>query len=42
LTLGLDSIDQVMGRLATEPTAAKQLPELRRELARARNTVEKS
>ncbi|MBV8909391.1 MAG: hypothetical protein JOZ89_01390 [Gammaproteobacteria bacterium] len=41
LPLGLDSVDQVMRRLATEPAAQKSLPQLRRELARARSTIDR-
>jgi hypothetical protein len=36
LTLGLDSIDQVLNRLAANPATAAAVPDLRRQLARAR------
>src|ERR1700722_1883334 len=36
LTLGLDSIDQAVNRLAANPATAGAVPELRRRLARAR------
>ena len=36
LTLGLDSIDQAINRLAADPAAASTVPELRRRLAQAR------
>jgi hypothetical protein len=37
LTLGLDSIDQAINRLAANPAAAPAVPELRRRLAQARS-----
>jgi hypothetical protein len=37
LTLGLDSIDQAINRLAANPAAAPAVPELRRRLAKARS-----
>jgi len=37
LTLGLDTIDQAINRLASNPTAAAAVPDLRRRLAHARN-----
>jgi len=40
LSLGLDSIDQAIGRLSAYPAAANALPELRSQLARARKTLE--
>jgi hypothetical protein len=40
LSLGLDAVDQAMGRLSGSPAAAGALPELRRRLAAARKTVE--
>jgi len=36
LTLGLDSVDQAINRLAANPAAAGAVPDLRRQLARAR------
>ena len=39
LTLGLDSIDQALNRLAANPAAAAAVPELRRRLAQARATA---
>ncbi len=36
VTLGLDSIDQVVNRLAANPATAAAAPDLRRQLARAR------
>jgi len=39
LTLGLDSVDQAINRLAKSPTAAAAVPELRRRLAEARRVV---
>ena len=36
VTLGLDSIDQVLNRLAANPATASAVPDLRRQLARAR------
>jgi hypothetical protein len=36
VTLGLDSIEQVLNRLAANPAAASAVPDLRRQLARAR------
>jgi hypothetical protein len=40
LTLGLDSIDQAINRLAANPAAASAVPELRRRLAQARSLGE--
>jgi hypothetical protein len=40
LTLGLDSVDQAITRLSGYPAAASALPELRKQLARARKTLE--
>jgi hypothetical protein len=40
LSLGLDVMDQAIGRLSTNPAAAKAVPELRRRLIAARRTVE--
>jgi len=37
LTLGLDTIDQAINRLASNPSAAAAVPDLRRRLAHARN-----
>src|SRR6516162_8117385 len=37
LTLGLDSADQAINRLAANPSAAPAVPELRRRLAKARS-----
>jgi hypothetical protein len=39
LTLGLDTIDQAINRLAANPAAATAVPELRRRLAKARTLV---
>jgi len=39
LTLGLDTVDQVIGKLAANPAAERAVPELRRKLAEARKTV---
>lgn len=39
LTLGLDSVDQALSRLAADPAAARQIPALRRRLAAARRTL---
>jgi hypothetical protein len=39
LTLGLDSLDRAISKLSTNPATAKSVPELRRKLAAARNTV---
>ena len=39
LTLGLDSVDQAINRLAKSPTGAAAVPELRRRLAEARRVV---
>jgi hypothetical protein len=39
LSLGLDAIDHAIGQLASNPVAAAELPELRRQLATARATV---
>jgi hypothetical protein len=40
LTLGLDSIDQAINRLAQNPATASAVPQLRRQLAQARSVVE--
>jgi hypothetical protein len=40
LTLGLDSIDQAINKLAANPATATAVPELRRRLARARQIAE--
>ena len=40
LSLGLDTVDRVIGRLSANPAAANALPELRMRLAAARRTVE--
>ena len=40
LTLGLDAIEQAIGKLAASPAAAAAVPELRERLAAARATVE--
>jgi hypothetical protein len=37
LTLGLDTVDQAINRLAANPSAAPAVPELRRRLAKARS-----
>jgi hypothetical protein len=42
LSLGLDAVDQAIGKLATNPAAANAVPELRKRLAAARKTVEGS
>jgi len=39
LTLGLDTIDQAINRLAANPAAAAAVPDLRRRLAKARSLV---
>jgi hypothetical protein len=39
LTLGLDAVDQAIGRLEASPAAARQVPALRRQLAAARRTL---
>ncbi|MGA8050812.1 MAG: hypothetical protein WCA09_11630 [Burkholderiales bacterium] len=39
LTLGLDAVDQAIGKLSSIPAAAGAVPELRRQLAKARKTV---
>ena len=39
LTLGLDVIDQSIGRLESNPAAARQIPALRRQLAAARRMI---
>jgi hypothetical protein len=39
LTLGLDTIDQAINRLAANPAAAAAVPDLRRRLAKARGLV---
>jgi hypothetical protein len=41
LSLGLDTVDQAVGKLSANPAAASALPELRRRLAAARKTLEK-
>jgi hypothetical protein len=40
LTLGLDTIDQAINRLAANPAAATAVPDLRRRLAKAREIAE--
>ncbi len=40
LALGLDAVDQAVGRLAANPAAAAQIPMLRKRLAAARRTLE--
>lgn len=40
LSLGLDSVDQAIGRLSAYPAAASAVPELRKQLAKARKTLE--
>ncbi|HTT00510.1 MAG TPA: hypothetical protein VMG11_00365 [Steroidobacteraceae bacterium] len=40
LTLGLDSVDRVIDKLATNPAAAGAVPGLRRQLAHARATLD--
>lgn len=40
LTLGLDSIDQAISKLADDPAAASAVPELRRRLAKARSLAQ--
>lgn len=42
LTLGLDTIDQAINRLAANPAAAGAVPDLRRRLARARHLAEQA
>jgi len=42
LTLGLDAIEQAVGKLAASPAAAAAMPELRERLAAARAAVESS
>jgi hypothetical protein len=39
LTLGLDTVDQAINRLAENPAAASAVPELRRRLAKARSVA---
>jgi len=39
LALGLDTVDQALGRLEANPAAARQIPLLRRRLAAARRTL---
>jgi hypothetical protein len=39
LTLGLDTVDQAINRLAANPAAAPAVPELRRRLAKARGVA---
>jgi hypothetical protein len=39
LSLGLDAVDHAIGGLASNPAAAAELPDLRRQLAAARATV---
>ena len=39
LTLGLDTVDQAIDRLAANPAAAPAVPELRRRLAKARSVA---
>ena len=40
LSLGLDAVDRAIGKLSVNPAAAKSIPELRKQLAIARKTVE--
>lgn len=40
LTLGLDAVDRALGQLSANPAAASAIPELRKRLAAARNTIE--
>ncbi len=40
LTLGLDTIGQAVERLSTNPAASRELPGLRRRLARARRVID--
>jgi hypothetical protein len=42
LTLGLDTIDQAVNRLAANPAAAGAVPDLRRRLAKARQLAEQA
>jgi hypothetical protein len=42
LTLGLDTIDQAVNRLAADPAAAAAVPDLRRRLAKARHLAEQA
>lgn len=42
LTLGLDSIDQAINRLAANPATAAAVPDLKRRLARARSLAQAS
>ena len=42
LSLGLDAIEQAIGKLSASPTAASAIPELRKRLAAARRTVQSS
>lgn len=42
LTLGLDSIDQVINKLAENPASAAAVPDLKRRLARARSVAEQA
>jgi hypothetical protein len=39
LSLGLDTVDQAIGKLAANPAAAGALPELRRKLAATRKAI---
>jgi hypothetical protein len=39
LALGLDAVDQALGRLGANPAAARQIPLLRKRLAAARRTL---
>ena len=41
LSLGLDTVDQAIGKLSAQPEAASAVPELKRRLAAARKAVEK-
>jgi len=41
LSVGLDTVDQAVGKLSANPDAASALPELRKRLAAARKTLEK-
>jgi len=41
LSVGLDTVDQAVGKLSANPAAASALPELRKRLTAARKTLEK-
>jgi hypothetical protein len=42
LSMGLDAVDDAIGRLSANPAAAGAVPELRRRLAAARGTLERA